>query len=125
MYEIRKKFFEDLRSERDSYDKMIEFCCDSLIMNNDIINELSSAGFVFDTYCGVEYDDETDEYVDVYQLFIIGEEDAERLARYTEELVYYCESLGLYILGVSHCGTAWCCVSANWKTVDAFCSEEV
>ena len=54
-------------------------------------------------------------YYDVYQYFIIGSGDAERLKEYTNELVYYCEDLDLYILGVCHFGTPWNGVSANWK----------
>ena len=50
-----------------------------------------------------------------FSIFIISDSDAERLSEYTNELVYYCEPLDLYILGVTHFGTPWSGVSANWK----------
>ena len=111
---MRKEFFENLKTERTSYRAMIDFCCDDLVLNNDIMPALISSGFEFDIYCGTDYDEE-DYYYDVYQCFIIGSGDAERLSEYTNELVYYCEDLDLYILGVCHFGTPWDGVHANWK----------
>ena len=79
---------------------MIEFCCDSLILNNYIMPELTNNGLYFEVVSGSDYDEEEDYYYDVYQNYIIGSHDAERLIEYTNELVYYCETLDLYILGV-------------------------
>ena len=112
---MRKDFFNNLKAERTTYRDMIDFCCDNVILNNEIIPSLSSKGFYFETINGTDYDEEADEYCEVYQYFIIGSNDAERLAEYTNELVYYCEDLDLNILGVCHFGTAWNGVSANWK----------
>ena len=64
---------------------------------------------------GCDYEEESEEYFDVFQYFIIGQQDAERLEEYTNELVYYCEELDIYLLGVCHFGTPWNGVSANWK----------
>ena len=111
----RTDFLNELKEKRTSYREMIEFCCDDMILNNDIIPNLSAKGFYFDVYCGSDYDEEEDYYRDVYQYFIIGSRDAERLEEYTNELVYYCEDLDLYILGVCHFGTPWGGVPANWK----------
>ena len=112
---MRKEFFENLKAERTTYRDMIEFCCDSLILNNYIMSELASKGFCFEVENGTDYDEEEDYYYDVYQTYIIGSHDAERLEEYTNELVYYCEELDLYLLGVCHFGTPWDGVSANWK----------
>ena len=97
---------------------MIDFCCDDLVLNNDIMPALISSGFEFDIYCGTDYNEEDDCYLDVFQYFIINYSDAERLSEYTNELVYYCEPLDLYILGVTHFGTAWDGVPASWKDDD-------
>ena len=94
---------------------MIDFCCENLILNNELINTLPSKGFYFDVFCGFDYDEDAEEYFDVFQYFIIGQQDAERLEEYTNELVYYCEELDLYLLGVCHLGTPWNGVPANWK----------
>ena len=112
---MRKDFFENLKAEKTTYREMIDFCCDNLVMNNYIIQELSAKGFYFDIENGTDYDEEEDCYYDVYQYFIIDSGDAERLKEYTNELVYYCEDLDLYILGVCHFGTPWNGAPANWK----------
>ena len=109
--EIMKK----IKAERTSYRDMIDFCCDALILNNNIESELCGKGFCFDDYCGSAYDEEDDYYIDIYQQYIIRERDAERLAEYTNEIVRYCEELDLYLLCVTHFGTAWDGVPANWK----------
>lgn len=111
----RNEFLQELKTERTSYKDMIDFCCDDLILNNCIVNELSGKGFYFDDYCGSIYDEECDEYDDIYQFFIINDSDAERLAKYTNEYVMYNDDLDLYILCVTHYGTMWSGVPANWK----------
>ena len=79
---------------------------------------LISYGFDFDFYCGTDYNVVDYCYLEVFQYFIINDSDAERLSEYTTELVYYCEPLDLYILGVTHFGTAWGGVPASWKDDD-------
>ena len=86
---MRKEFFENLKAERTTYKEMIDFCCNNLVMNNSIMQELSAKGFYFDIENGTDYNKEEDYYYDVYQYFIIGSSDAERLNKYTNELVYY------------------------------------
>lgn len=112
---MSKEVLERLKETRKDYRAMIDFCCDDLVLNNDIMPALISSGFEFDIYCGTDYDEEDENYLDVYQCYIINYRDAERLSEYTNELVYYCEPLDLYILGVTHFGTAWDGVPASWK----------
>ena len=132
-----REFLESLRKERTTYSEMIEFCADSLILNNDIQRELEQAGFYFETYCG-EYSDyydkdgneityeeyeekcengeDAEEYSkDIYQTYIIDWQAANRFRDYTNEIVVYCEQLDLYLLCVTHFGTPWHGVDANWK----------
>ena len=112
---MRKGFFENLKAERTTYRDMIDFCCNNMVMNNDIIPNLTQKGFYFEVENGTDYDEEEDYYYDIYQYFIISSGDAKRLAEYTNELVYCCEELDLYILCVCHFGTPWNGVPANWK----------
>lgn len=114
----KREFIEKLKAERTTYADMIDFCCDNMVLNNSIMSELSSRGFCFDVYCGDDYDENTEDYKEIYQQFIISENDAERLAEYTNEIVYYNEVLDLYLLGVTHYGTMWSGVSANWKEIE-------
>lgn len=111
----KKEFIEKLKAERTTYADMIDFCCDALILNNEII---SNGHFYFDVYCGNDYDEENEEYYEVYQYFIIGANDAERIAEYTNEIVYYNDELDIYLLGVCHWGTSWDYVPSNWKDFD-------
>ena len=143
---MSKEFLEQLREERNTYKKMIEFCCDNMILNNDIINELSRNDFYFDIFCGSdrEFTNAKGDYIseeefyklqeeglggdeiycDFYQYFIINYADAERLAEYTNETVFYNEQLDLYLLAVSHCGTGWDYVQANWKELDEVAEDD-
>ena len=119
------ELLKELREKRTNYREMINFCCDGMILNNDIIQELSkSDSYYFDVFCGLDYDEEEDTYTEVYQYYIINYQDAERLAEYTNELVYYNEALDLYILGVTHWGTSWDYVPANWKELDEVAEDD-
>lgn len=44
---------------------------------------------------------------DIYQTYVITKDGAEYLKRKTDEIVYYCEALDLYIWGITHYGTSW------------------
>ncbi len=54
-------------------------------------------------------DDSTCDYesIDVYQTYVISQDGAEYLQRKTNEIVYYCEKLELYLWGITHFGTSW------------------
>lgn len=136
----RKEFLKELREKRTSYKNMVDFCCDSLILNNDIISELSKKDYFFDIFCGSDREflnangdyiseseyykleeegEEVEEvYTDFYQYFIIDSQGAERLQEFTNEVVFYNEELNLYLLAVSHYGTSWSSVPSNWKNLD-------
>lgn len=75
------------------------------VLNNEIIKNTSSIGF-WETVNGSEYDEETDEYIEIYQLYIIDEAGVEILQD-TEEIVFYNEELDMYVWGVTHYGTSW------------------
>ena len=55
-----------------------------------------------------------DEYIEVCQYYIISESIAEDLARHTDELIWYHRELDIYILGVTHYGTSWDYVGAEY-----------
>lgn len=56
---------------------------------------------------GVDYDEETEEFIEIYQDFIISHQGYDILSEYTDEIVYYNETLDLYVWGVTHQGTPW------------------
>ena len=56
---------------------------------------------------GCDFDEETEEYADVYQWFIISDAGARILQECTDEIVYYVAQLDVYVWGVQHYGTSW------------------
>jgi hypothetical protein len=56
---------------------------------------------------GCDYDEESDEYTEIYQYYIIDNNGAEILKDLTNEIVYYLPCLDIYIWGVTHYGTSW------------------
>lgn len=52
---------------------------------------------------------------DVYQTYIISERGCDFLSRHTDEIVYYCEELDIYLWGIAHFGTSWDYVLTNIK----------
>ena len=81
---------------------------DSLILCNNIAEdylELQS-GFIND-----------DEYLEVYQYYLINDDLAKRLIE-INEVVYYHEKLDIYVLGVTHFGTSWSYVLTDLKLIE-------
>lgn len=64
---------------------------------------------------GNDYDSENDNYIDIFQYYIINQNGADILQDCTDEIVYYIENLDLYIWGVTHYGTSWDYVLTNIK----------
>lgn len=50
----------------------------------------------------------------IFQWYLIDNSTAERLKRSTNELIFYSEKLDVYVLGVTHYGTAWDYVGAEF-----------
>ena len=55
---------------------------------------------------GSDFDEETEEYSEFYQYYII-DESGYRILSDTDEVVYYCEDLDVYVWAISHFGTSW------------------
>ena len=60
-----------------------------------------------------DYNNETDEVIDVFQYFVINENDWKRLAEITNLPLYYSEELDLHILGITFYWTPWESVEFN------------
>jgi hypothetical protein len=99
------------------------------VLNNTVRSELQGE-YEFDIYNGkyeycikhetkeeCEKNSNNFEYesYEIYQDYIISESGAEYLAKYTDEIVFYCEKLDLYIWGITHFGTSWSYVFTNIK----------
>lgn len=117
------------KTERISYRELAERVGDC-ILNNDIQTELQGE-YDFelingeDFYCykhetkaecdANEYQDCDHESIDVYQTYVISKDGADYLKEKTNEIVYYCEKLDLYLWGITHWGTSWSIVFTSIK----------
>lgn len=80
-------------------------------INDDEIKELENK--IYD----LEYENERD----IFQYFIISRGGAETLEDYTDEIVFYNETLDMYVWGVTHWGTSWDYVLTD---IQLNCGEE-
>ena len=82
---------------------------DALILCNNII----------DDYEFLELQNDFDDIDDfeIYQYYIISDDLANRLIKYTNEIVYYHNRLDIYILGVCHYGTSWSYILTDFELV--------
>lgn len=51
---------------------------------------------------------------EIFQWYLIDEGTADRLKRSTSELIFYSDKLDVYVLGVTHFGTGWDYVGAEF-----------
>jgi hypothetical protein len=69
-------------------------------------------------YSGSDYDDENENFIDIFQYYIISSGGADILKDYSNEIVYYLPALDLYVWAVTHYGTAWDYVLTDIKIND-------
>lgn len=139
-----KENLTKLRKEKTTYYDMINYCCSNLIGGYLAYEALASNEYDFERFCGsysryynAECEEITEEEFyneegdgayqveeEIFQFFIISDEDARRLSDYTNELVIYNDDLNLYFLCVKHFGTAWTGMPANWKEIKEEEEEE-
>ncbi len=109
-----------MNTEKISYKELARRVGDC-ILNNTIHSE-TSEHYGYDLFSGDDikcYKHETKEeckkdsdaceceHREIYQEYIITENGADYLKRNTSEIVYYCQSLDLYLWGITHFGTSW------------------
>lgn len=58
---------------------------------------------------------------DIFQYFIVSDYGAEMIKQYTEDPLFYNETLDMYVWGITHYGTAWSYVLTD---VNLNCKEE-
>lgn len=101
-----------------SFRRLIEKLFANMVLCNDITKlfytDINGVYTEPQIEIGEDYDTETDEYIDIYQYFIVDFSNwtYELMTKYQEQfgkefILYYIEELNLYILGVTHFGTGW------------------
>ena len=54
-------------------------------------------------------------YTEIFQYFIVSDPGAELIQEYTNDPLFYCEDLDIYVWGVTHFGTSWSYVLTDIK----------
>lgn len=95
--------------KRVSYANVCDRFLNNMILNNNIYEIIgNSIGYEeWELYNGTNYDEETDEYSDIYQYYIINGYIDLFIEYLPDEIIFYSEKLDMYLLGVTHLGTAW------------------
>lgn len=88
---------EELEEKRDNLEEENENNPSQIIENE--INEINEQI--------EELENEQDEDKEVFQWFIIDDRGARLLQQETNEIIYYNETLDMYLWGVTHYGTSW------------------
>ena len=101
-----------------SFKRLVNKLFTDMILCNDITklfyNTIGTEYTEPEIEIGTDYDEETDDQIDVYQYFIVDFSNwtYELITKYKEQfgkefILYYIKKLDLYILGVTHLGTSW------------------
>jgi len=106
------------KHNRISFEKLFNRLFTDAILCNDITKlfytDINGQYSEVEVEVGTDYDEETDEYLDIYQYFIVDfnnytyskmQELKEKLGK--EFILYYLSNLDLYIVGITHFGTGW------------------
>lgn len=129
IYKPREQWAEyEKKYNKASYRTVCERYIGDMVLCNDIPKVLSELGEYLEEemVCGSLYDEENDQYVDIYQYFICNlngctEEDLQELEKNNNDnsiLLAYSEKLGVYILMVDHWGTGWDYVMTDIELTD-------
>ena len=98
----------------------MDYKCLSNIVGNTILNNniISYEVDNWELINGVDYNEEKEGYIDIFQYYIIDGWGVEFLEKYTDEIVYYNEVLDIYLWGITHWGTSWDYVLTDIKIVN-------
>lgn len=111
---------EEKRTNRISYRRLIERIGDIWLFNK--APELSN--YEFDFEIGSDYNEENDEYLDIYQYYLIDTNDyiLEKLNKIgcKDVIIAWSEKLENYVLFVDHFGTSWDYVMTNFEPTNNY-----
>lgn len=109
---------EEKRTNRISYRRLIERIGRVWLFNK--APELSNYDFEYEV--GSDYDEETDDYIDIYQYYLIDADPytIEKLQelKNTGLIIAWSETLEEHVLFVDHFGTSWDYVMTEFEPTD-------
>ena len=100
---FRKEFYLnkfELKEKRLSLTNFLLYYDIDFILNNDIVKHFELEFLNYNEFL-VDYDDPHYE-LDIFQYYIIKENDKELFEKYTNYPIFYCNELDLYLIGITH-----------------------
>lgn len=110
---MKKYFLNKKVSEYGVQNGYVDYACLASSFQAVICNEIASLDL--NLVHGNDYDEESGDFFEIFQYYIIDQEGYDILTKYTNELVYFCEKLQIYVWGITHWGTSWDYVLTNIK----------
>lgn len=116
---------EEKRTNKISYRRLINRIGDIWLFNK--APELSEYDFEYKV--GTDYDEENDEYIDIYQYYLIDTNDyiIEKLqnCNCNDVIIAWSEKLENYVLMVTHFGTSWDYVTTDFEPTTNFDEADI
>lgn len=100
---FRKEFYlneYEIKEKRLSLTNFLLYYDIDFILNNDIVKHFELEFLNYDKFLK-DYDDPYYE-LDIFQYYIIKENDKELFEKYTDYPIFYCNELDLYLIGITH-----------------------
>lgn len=108
-----------LKEEITDIENRLEFLTDEEIEEAQMLQE--EIGSIQEQIEELKEEQEQSYNQDIFQYFIVSDQGAEMIKQYTEDPLFYNETLDMYVLGITHYGTAWSHVLTDVKLN---CKEE-
>lgn len=108
-----------LKEEITDIENRLEFLTDEEIEEAQMLQE--EIGSIQEQIEELEEEQERLYNQDIFQYFIVSDYGAEMIKQYTEDPLFYNETLDMYVWGITHYGTAWSYVLTD---VNLNCKEE-
>lgn len=108
-----------LKEEITDIENRLEFLTDEEIEEAQMLQE--EIGSIQEQIEELEEEQEKLYNQEIFQYYIVSDQGAEMIKQYTEDPLFYNETLDMYVWGITHYGTAWSYVLTD---VNLNCKEE-
>lgn len=110
---------EALKEEITDIENRLEFLTDEEIEETQMLQEEIDS--IQDQIEELDEEQERSYNQEIFQYYIVSDQGAEMIKQYTEDPLFYNETLDMYVWGITHYGTAWGYVLTDVKLN---CKEE-
>jgi hypothetical protein len=86
-----------------TYKDFLDFTGETPILCNNISKDFE----LLELENGRDYNEETEEYKEIMQWYIVSKNLSEYIKQFTDEILFYHNELNVYVWGITHYGTSW------------------